>query len=134
MGYRHKTTRSTFKTEIYFFLKLTMGMLGFCEMLENPRRIFHTLVESKDHFDHFHKGEHPIKFQNNSGSNSPIKISKEPLYQDQLKFGAQARQCEDCLRCQFQPFKLQKMNNIQDLADFWKMIFGRVRQLASALK
>jgi len=82
--YRHKTTRLTFKTEIYMFLKLTMGLLGFDCLCDNPRRAYHILIESKDHFDHFHRGEHPILIQTNSNNSaSPtIKISKEPLYQE----------------------------------------------------
>lgn len=60
--YRHKLAKSVFKTEIYMMIKLAMGVLGFQDMLENPRKIYHLLVEDPNHFEHFHKGEHPVRF------------------------------------------------------------------------
>ena len=60
--YRHKSVKSVYKTEIYMMIKLAMGMLGFSDMLENSRKIYHILMDDPNHFEHFHKGEHPVRF------------------------------------------------------------------------
>lgn len=121
-----------FKTEIYMFIKLAMGLLG-AQM--NSRQIYHTLIESPHHFETFHKELHPVKL-NWSDTKAEIRLSSPPMYQDQLNLSgdAQKRNCEDCLRCQFKKFSLHKTTTLTDLNDFWKFIFDRVKQLSAALK
>jgi hypothetical protein len=51
-----------------------------------------------------------------------------------LNFGATPRKCEDCLRNQFNTFKLSDKNNLLDLHEFWKLVIERIKLLSSTLK
>lgn len=85
-------------------IKLVMGMLGLKDILENSRMAYHILIDDPYHFEHYHKGEHPVRFhQPSAAGNTPIRLSSPPIYQDQLNTTDKhtKRNCEDCLRCQF---------------------------------
>ena len=87
------------------FMKLAMGLICKEQVrngLNGSRKAYHTLIESKNHFQNFHKEEYPIILNDGTSGVSNVKVSTPPKYQEYIGIcETSPKKCEDCLRCQF---------------------------------
>ena len=61
-------------------------------------------------------------------------ITQQPTLQENMgACESSIKQCEDCLRCQFDQFKLEKLCELPNLDDFWKSIFKKLKDYSISL-
>ncbi len=79
---------------------------------------------------------------NQQSFGASIRISQPPVNQEEMggdfgehtSEGYSPKQCDDCLKCQFQPFKIRKILDIDSLFPLWFVIMKKVKVLSQALQ